>query len=283
MKRGIKAIIAGVIIAVGGIIMLVCALGASGWDIQQVNDWEVETKNFETKITKLKMEVNVGKVIITPGTDKVVVTYEYNDVYQPQIEQNNDVLSIQTAKRHWYQLIQFGFVDAPTMQIEIPQGWLSEMDLILNAGSLQVDTGDWGQLIEVQVNAGAANFGEVTTEIINVDINAGAFNAKKIASNKVDCDISAGAFNCKEIICEQFDCDISAGAVEVGKLDSAKIDLSVSAGGATLSLVGTKTDYNIKVDKSAGSCNVTSQTNVNATRKLDIDVSAGSANIKFAN
>ena len=91
--------------------------------------------------------------------------------------------------------------------------------------------------------------------------------------------MSAGAVNLSQIVTNSFAADLSAGALNVKGLKCDNIDLDLSAGSAKLGIVGKKSDYTIRVDKSAGSCNVSSQTG--GSKRLSVDISAGSATINF--
>ena len=283
MKKSTKtSIITGVIIVVIGVVVLLCAMGMSGWNFKKVNQWQEDTFHSTEIITKLSVKVNWGQVVVNRSeTDNISVKYEFDDRYAPKFEEKDGKLIIETSSKRWYEF-NYWFENAPRMEITVPQNVeLSEIHLTLNAGTVQLGDGDWGKLFDVELNAGTISVGNVSVEEMYVELNAGAFDAKTIASDNVTCNISAGAFNAKEIVSRQFECDVSAGAANVKKLDAYKIKVDVSAGSVNLGLVGAKSDYNVRVDKSAGSCNVTSQTNASASRTLSIDVSAGSVDVSF--
>lgn len=286
MNKKVKVIIAGAVIAVVGVVVLLCALGMSGWNVDDVSDWQQDSFSADGAITKLQLKVNVGKVIIKKGdTEKVGITYEYNNRYQPKITESAGVLNVETGRTKWYEFNWFQlnlWVDStPTMEVVVPQNSQPQIDLVLNAGTVELGDGNWGALIDVELNAGAMTVGNVVADQVKIDISAGAFSADKIESSKVTCNMSAGGFDVKEVVCNEFACDISAGGVNVKKLDSRAVKVDVSAGSANLGLAGTQSDYNVRVDKSAGSCNVSSQTNASATRTLFIDISAGSVTVTF--
>ena len=283
MKKSTKtSIVTGVIIVVIGVVVWLCAMGMAGWNFKQVNEWREKTYYASADITKLNIKVNWGYVVINRSdTGGVSVKYEFDDRYAPNFEEKDGKLIIETSSKRWYEF-SYWFQNAPRLEITVPQDAdLSEIRLTLNAGTVQLGDGDWGKLIDVELNAGTISVGNVTVDDLNVDVNAGAFDAKNLDCDSVTCNIRAGAFNAKEIICRQFECDLNAGAANVKRLCAYKIKVDVSAGGVDLGLVGPKSSYNVRVDKSAGSCNVTSQTNASATRTLDIDVSAGSCNVTF--
>lgn len=284
MKKSTKSsIIAGVVIVVIGVAVLLCALGMSGWNFRGVKNWETDTVTYEKPISKLEIKVNYGQVVIKQGLVEVTtVNYEYDEKHRPEIAVNDDgLLKIHTAEKKWHE-INYWFEDAPSIEVTLPvQSDLAIVDLVLNAGTVEFGDGDWGATVCVEVNAGAVSLGDVSMRDLRLQVNAGALNAGKIQSQKVTCDLNAGAFSVKEITCSAFECDVSAGAAEVKKLDSSTVKLDVSAGSATLGLVGAQSDYRVSVDKSAGSCNVSSQMNASATRTLTVDISAGSVDVTF--
>ena len=281
-KKTIKVIIAGVIIAVGGVIMVLCALGATGWNFNHTNNWQEDTRTFDAPISKIDLQVNCGQVILKRAeTDKITITYQYDEIYQPSIGMNNGVLQIETPERRWYDVVQIGVWDAPDMLIEIPQNCEPQLDLKLNAGTLQVDSGRFAKSISVKINAGTLTLGDVVTETFEVKLNAGKFDAVKITCENAECKLNAGALDVAEIVCQTFDCKLNAGAANVSRLDSVSTSLRLSAGSVNVKMVGAQSDYNISVDKSAGSCNLSGHTNASATRTLTVNLSAGSANVRF--
>lgn len=283
-KRNVRVIITGIIVAVIGVIVLLVALGASGWNWERVNNWQEATQEFDSKINKLKIDVSAGKVIIKRGKSNVTnVTYSYNEQYKPEIVLNDGgVLTVKTVDKHWYDF-RYWFTDAPIIEIAIPEKCEPEMNVSINAGTVEIGDGEWNALINVKLNAGAVSIGDVVVENLNIEINAGAVQAGKIQAESVTCRIKAGAFDAKKITCKEFECNISAGAANVKKLDSSQIRLDVSAGSVELGLVDSKLNYRIDVEKSAGSCNVTTQTVTTAERYLKIDISAGSVEVTFDN
>ena len=264
MKRFAKAIIAGVVIAAIGVVVLICALGAGSWDFSRADNWEQETFVSDTNFKTLSIEADAGKVFVKRGsTNAVVVNYDYNDKYQPKIEEKGETLRIETGTRKWYDSNNW-FNDAPSIEILVNETFSPEIKLELNAGTVEIGDGDWGTLINVELNAGTVSLGDVVVDQIYLDVNAGAFKADKIES-------------------VVFSCTISAGSAYVKKLDSKNTTVDVSAGSIKLDAVGSKQDYNIIADKSAGSCNVVSQSVPGAVRFIKVDVSAGSVKINFDN
>lgn len=246
MKRVKKAVIAGVIIAVVGAVVFLGAMGATGWDFSKIDNWEQDTYTANAVVSKLDVDVSAGKVVINRGdVEAVTVKYDYNEEYKPEIVQNGSVLKIQTPKKKNWIEFNFWFSKAPTTEITLPKDAVfAEFDLTLNAGSVI--------------------FGDVKADTVKVEINAGSFKATSVECNKITC-------------------DINAGSAKISSLRCNSIDLDVSAGSANIEVAGAMSEYNISVDKSAGSCNVSSQTGTDPHKQIKVDVSAGSVTLTFDN
>ena len=283
MKKSTKtSIITGVIIVVIGVIVLLCALGVSGGTLNFGEDWEQETFRSFTPFTKIIIKASTGKVVLKPESrDCIDVNYDYNDRYKPSFEEKGDTLLIETGERKWYD-VNGWFHDAPTMEILIPMQLKADVFVELNAGALEIFSGNWGPLIDIELNAGAITVGNVVVDQFNVDVNAGALQIKKLQCKSFNCDISAGGFDADEITCDKFEAQISAGALDVKKLDGERIHLNVSAGSAELGLVGAKSEYSVTVFKSAGSCNVSdTRGGTGFSHFIYIYISAGSVDVSF--
>ena len=83
------------------------------------------------------------------------------------------------------------------------------------------------------------------------------------------------------------DIDISAGDIDIKKLTSDDIEFDISAGDLYINIIGSKSDYNIKIDESAGSCYIDGKKvhddyeTDGGSKRLDGDISAGKATITF--
>ena len=284
MKKSTKtSIIVGVVIVVIGVIVLLCAFGVSGWSLKFQEEWEQETfRSFEW-YSKIEIKASAGKVVLKPEPkDCIEIKYDFNDMYTPSFEEKGDTLCIKTGDNiKWYDINSW-FKNAPTMEISVPLRMKGEIFVELNAGALELCSGNWGPLVDIKLNAGALSVGEVVVDQFNVDVNAGALQIKKVQCSLFNCDISAGGLEADEITCDKFEGKISAGALEVKKLDGERINLNVSAGAAELGLVGAQREYSVTVFKNAGNCNVTStRGGADFTHVLFIYLSAGSVNVSF--
>lgn len=260
MKAIIKAIIAGSVIIGIGLILFIAGLGLNGWKFMP--EFEMEQYIAEGEVTELRIDNAVGNVKTEfYDGDKVTVDYPVSDRYVMRIEKSAGVLMLNGLnKRHWY---NFSFLPStlPETVVKIPQGAVLKLDVKVNAGSVKLAEGRYKET-SVKMNAGSIHANGISCPAFKCEVNAGAISIKSLESESFDCKLNAGSFNAEQVVCPQ-------------------IRLKVNAGSAGLKVRGTKEEYTISVDKSAGSCNLTSQTGTDEKKKIDIDLSAGSVNVSF--
>lgn len=260
MKAVIKAIIGGSVIIGIGLIILMIALALNGWKFMPEFDTEHFTADGE--IFELKIENGIGgiKTEFYDG-DKITVDYPVSNRYSSSIEEKDGVLTVKGLnKRHWY---NFTFLpnDLPVTLVKIPQNTVLKIDAKVNAGKVELAAGEYSE-VEIQVNAGSLTAHGVTCSQFKGEVNAGSISVKSLESASLDCKVSAGSFHADRVSCPL-------------------VRVKVSAGSANLTVAGNKADYTVLVDKSAGSCNVTSQVGSDPNKKIDIEVSAGSVSVSF--
>lgn len=260
MKAIIKAIIAGSVIIGVGLIILIIALALNDWKFMPKFDMAQFTSEGEIK--ELRIDNAVGNVKTEfYGGDKVTVDYPVSNRYSMTIEEKEGVLTVNGLnKNHWY---NFTFLPAtlPETLVKIPQNTVLKLAVTVNAGKVELAAGDYSGA-EVTVNAGSLTAHGVTCPEFKCEVNAGSVSIKALESASLDCKVKAGSFNAERVTCPV-------------------IRVNVSAGSAGLTVQGKREDYGIRVEKSAGSCNVTSQTGTDPNKKIDIDVSAGSVSVSF--
>lgn len=260
MKAIIKAIIAGSVIIGVGLIILIIALALNGWKFMPKFDMAQFTA--EGEIHELKIDNAVGnvKTQFYEG-DKITVEYPVSERYSASVEEKEGVLTVSGLnKKHWY---NFTFLPAtlPETFVKIPLGTVLKLDVTVNAGKVELAAGEY-EKAQFTVNAGSLTALGITCPELKCEVNAGSISVKSLESASLDCKVKAGSFHADRVECPLVQVDVSAGS-------------------ASLTVAGSREEYTILVDKSAGSCNVASQTGTDSNKKIDVDVSAGSVNVSF--
>lgn len=262
MSKSIKvALILGAILIGIGLIIVLSAGFASGWHISEI-EWEsnVYTSESDAQITDIDLEFSAGtlKVEFYDG-DVIRVEYPHNRRFTTTFSVSGGTLHIETTPIRWFGGIMW-YDKIPQTKMYIPQNMILGLKLKINAGT---------------VSFGAGTFGNV-----NVKLNAGSMSMEYVKCNKFDVEIGAGTLNAKHVVSNSFKADLSAGSLNVTALQCADIDLDLSAGSTKIGIVGKKSDYTIRTNVSAGSCNVSNQNG--DSKRLTVDVSAGSVIVEFA-
>ena len=207
---------------------------------------------------KFKVEYEMQTFISKESNDALALEISAGSVKVEYFDGENFEIAYPTSYRHGYNVsegngkitvtpkrtfgIWFGWNRIPEMTVKIPRGKIIDFSFDMSAGSARIAEGNF---------------------------------------RTFDFDMSAGSASVGNVRCDRFTADISAGSLSVGGIECDNINLDLSAGSANLTVNGAKTDYNITVDKSAGSCNVGGQQGAVAGKVIDIDISAGSVNVRF--
>ena len=260
MKAIIKAIIAGSVIIGIGLVVLIVALALNGWKFMP--QFDMTQYSSEEEISELRIYNSVGSVRTEfYDGDKVVVDYPVSDRYTMTVEEREGVLTVNGLnKNHWY---NFTFLPSslPQTIVKIPHGVVLKLAITVNAGKVDLAAGEYAES-SVTVNAGGLSALGMTCPALKCEVNAGSVWIRSIESASFDCRVKAGSFSAERIGCPQ-------------------IKVNVSAGSAGMTVSGKREEYTIFADKNAGSCNVANQTGTDPSKKIDIDVSAGSVNLSF--
>ncbi|MDE5755887.1 MAG: DUF4097 domain-containing protein [Clostridia bacterium] len=279
MKGFIKMIIAGSVILGIGIVVLVFALGLNHWQLDE--DYEMKDYECAEENTTLDIDFSAGTLDINYyDGDKIKIEYPESETWTASISEVNGTLSFATEhKRKWNNFSNW-FSKIPTTKIWIPQGDIMNVDLNMNAGTVKLADGGYGNL-DITMNAGTFSTGEVDCKKLSVKLNAGTISAQKIDSvEEASIKMNAGSINIHYLVCPSIVSKLSAGSLNISKLQTASVDVNLSAGSVKLVMTGAKSDYDIDVDKSAGSCNISNQ---RGTKGMSIKagISAGSLTVKF--
>ncbi|MDE7348077.1 MAG: DUF4097 domain-containing protein [Clostridia bacterium] len=278
MKGFIKVMIAGAVILVVGIVILVIALGVHGWQFD--GDYEMKYYECAEQNTTLNIDFSAGTLEINYyDGEKIKIEYPENKVLTSTISESNGTLSFSTTtKRKWNVFNWFSKI--PEAKIWIPQGDIMNIHLDMNAGTTKFADGEYGDFI-IGMNAGTLQIGDVACKKLAVELSAGTLSMKNMVSAEdVRLDLSAGTLNIQSLVCPSLIGNVNAGTANISRLNTSSVDVDVSAGTVRLGMVGAKSDYNVAVKKSAGSCNVSNQSGA-TDKRIKANISAGTLSVSF--
>lgn len=284
MKAWVKGIIAGAVIAAIGVIVLIAGLYMNGWKYPTVEyNFEMLTYSSENADVKgLLLDVDLGpvKTEFYEG-DTVSVEYPVCDVFSYSVTENNGTLEVKTDRKkfnwHWF---SWQTVNIPTLTVKLPENKIYDLQILLDAGSVTVSDGTYGN-IKMNIDAGTFNCGNIMCGDFNIDLDARYAESGNVICDGFSANVDAGTITAKAVSANNMTCELDAGLMEINNIRCAFTSVKVSAGKLAAGFEGGRTEYNINVNKSAGSCNV--ETQVGSTDKtINLRISAGKAELNFA-
>ena len=271
MSKTMKHVAIGIAIIIIGVAVLVVGLGLNGWQYAYADDYEMHTETVEGYFGALEIDVGVGDIEVRyDSVTELTVEYPTSEHIDAELKlYENDKVTF-TSKLNWFvqwDFFRWNFSSIPKTVIKIPRYSNVILKMKLSAGKATVMEGYYKN-IDVDMSAGSVKFdGEIICDNFNVSL-------------------SAGKLDITEVFCKSFKADVSAGAINVNSLSCSNIDFDVSAGSVNATVWGHKSNYNIEVEKSAGSCNLSPQTvtdDIVFDHLIRVKVSAGSVNVNFKN
>lgn len=248
----------GIITVIVGIVLVIIGGTLGNANVKYTDEFF----SSEGTVERLELDVAAGSAEVQfYDGDGVEISYQAHPKYGFTASQSGGTVKLGHSRGGWFNWGWSWGRKAPTATVKIPYTLAVELDIDIGAGSVKVQSGEFRKL--------------------TIDVSAGELSMGEIVCPTAKCHVSAGSVKLEGLTCESTDCHVSAGSVEFSKVSCPVIDLDVSAGLIKLGMLGNKEEYTILVDKSAGSCNVSSQQGTDAGKKIDIDVSAGSIEVNF--
>lgn len=283
MKGFVKLLIAGGVILCIGVIILIIGLAANGWQWGINVDFEQKEYIAESTVEAYDIRVAAGTVRVE-FTDSPTVSVSYPDSkdFGYEVTEQDGKLTIAYNKTSNVFLGWFMPINIPDTVIKMPYGAAADTEIRVDAGKLILADGGYGD-IDATLNAGAIQTGVTECDKLNIKINAGSAKLSSVTAQNLGIEVNAGAITVDNAECDRLTVDVSAGGATVSRAKCDDISVDVSAGSATLGVDGAEAEYNISVNRSAGHCNRSSQIGSNPSKRVTVDISAGSAEINFSN
>lgn len=261
MKAWKITLIIGIIVLAVGLALFITGLGLNGWKFKV--EYELKTFNSTEDDTALDLRMSAGTMNVQfYEGDSVEVVYPVSYARGFEVTERAGTVKVSSFNRHIFNW--FGWNNIPAVTVKIPQGKVMDLKMKISAGEADIASGAYGDT--------------------NIDMSAGLISVGEIVCRNFRADLSAGKITVNSVTCAALDVDLSAGTATVNNAVSNDIDINLSAGSVYMTVKGDKSEYAITVDKSAGSCNLTSQSPAQSTaqvKRIDVDLSAGSVEVKF--
>ena len=189
-----------------------------------------------------KLDKNVVNVYLTDNEYKA-----YLDLNAGKFNVNDD-LSFKSLDLD----VSAGKFTASTLTVE------NDSDIYISAGDIEISNLVIGGNSILKVSAGDLVVNNITVDgSASFKVSAGDMtigNATVTGDSTLN--VSAGDMNFNELKTNKLEAKISAGDIDIAKVETDDIKFNISAGDISMKIVGSIDEFNIDIDKSAGSCNL---------------------------
>lgn len=292
MKRFFIAI--GILLVIAGVVIVLVVGGSGGFEnIKDGFRPDLSSADVCEKIPfdaegLRRLEISTSSYTVYlryTDEDEICVRYvsDKPEGVSIDITHSTEIVSITETDGDWSFANLFGGFSFRRrfLVVELPkQASFENVDVTLkiNAGSCFCEDITVGNL-SVSVDAGSTMISGVQAALIKSETDGGSINIVDTTATVIQADVDAGSLRC-EATCASLLLSSNAGSINF-KSNADRIDVESNAGSVNGTVLGSKNDYNIDVDVSAGSSNISSCRNEHATKSLSAEVNAGSLKIWF--
>ncbi len=224
---------------------------------------ELKTYPVNGEIRNLEIEVNAADLRIKEGE---AFSVESN-LKNLKVEEKNGHLTVKDTTKN--SLWGSGSYKDPVLTIYVPKGTVFEnIDLTTSAGRLTVDT--------------------LSAESIFLELGAGEVTIEKlIATRYADIDGGAGQVTVKGGTLNGLDIDMGVGELNLTSALSGDCRLDMGVGESNITLIGSKEDYRLDIEKGIGSISVDGKdlsdygSSGNGACRVEISGGIGAINVRF--
>lgn len=293
-----KVMIAGIVIAIIGVIVLIAAIGMNGWKV--FAEYEIKEFKCGQEINTFNLDFEAG-VIKTEFYDGEFITIEYPECsnLKTVIAMDKDVLSFTTNYKFKFFQFRNLFQKMPDTVVKVPKNSVLNLNLKVNAGVVDIASGNYGN-VNVELNAGVMNFDNINCDKYDTKINAGSIKVQNIKTGdstikmnagdikfshieteNLEFTVNAGNIELKDLNCNSIKAKLNAGGISVEKAICKNVYYDINAGKINMNISGKKEEYNIQVQMDSGKCNLQNQIGSDASKIIVLDIDSGKANINF--
>lgn len=225
-----------------------------------------KTKNFEEtyqNIEEIKIDGIISNITIKSGNVFKVTAQNVGTKFSSNIEHNT--LKIEEnqnifPKNNW----------EGNIIITVPK------DTLLN--KLSIDTG-----------ASQVTIQDIYANILDMDNGAGILTITNSKFNKADIDGGAGKISINSSTLNNLDMDTGVGEIEIEAIITGNSEIDCGVGEVNITLLGTKEDYSITIEKGIGNIKIDNENQANdstygsGNNKLKLEGGVGNISLNFKN
>lgn len=150
------------------------------------------------------------------------------------------------------------------------------------SGGISIENSNIYELLDTKCSSGDISIKSVTVkEGARLSTTSGTRYMEDVSAQYLECDGSSGALKAVNVtVLYSFSSSTSSGSVTLDRVETGNsIKITASSGDVRGTIVGNEDDFNISIDTSSGSSNLSDSSDGN--KNLTISTTSGSVNIDF--
>ncbi|MGN0452178.1 MAG: DUF4097 family beta strand repeat-containing protein [Ruminococcus sp.] len=222
---------------------------------------EMQVYRIDDEISSLSLELSAAKLKISTA-DEFSVESNHNYI---SVNTENGKLCINETKKLFSE-----YPKGITVNIYVPDG--------LTFDDAKIETG-----------AGAVRIDALSSDVLDISLGAGETKIKNLTANsRADIDGGAGALTIDGGLLRNLDLDMGVGKLTLKSRVEGESSIDCGVGEIELTLLGSREDYQIELDKGIGEAKLDKETMRDDSvygfgrNRIDIDGGIGAINIEFS-
>lgn len=257
------------------------------FDGNRVGAGETEKTDYlASDVQNIDIEIGGSNLFILESEDEYFQIARDSDARAVKYQMKNGTFKLYSERSfRWWNGRQ------GTIYLYLPKGMsLDSIDLEIGAGTLESIALE-ADKIDVEADAGEIVIESLRGNEIDVAANAGTLEIKEITAQSLSAETGAGSITIRNFSAEDADLNASAGSLAVEGKIGRNADFECGAGSISVTLQGTETDYDYRLECAMGEINLNGEEYSGLSREkdiknggkgtIDVECSVGSIEIRF--
>lgn len=194
-KKIISTVIFSATAMIVGIILILSAFAAAGFDYNALNGQNIVHEQFTVE-EEIFGEIEIDsdtvdvEIIIDPEADKTYVDFYQDASVLRNVKHENGKLTVESGDRPWYKNIGI-FWGRERLTVTLPTPAQGKVNIETDTGDVKIDLLA-PESISVSTDTGDVSFGTVTSDVINIETDTGDVSCGTVNSDGINIETDTG-------------------------------------------------------------------------------------------
>ena len=234
-KKIISTVIFSATAMIVGIILILSAFAAAGFDYNAFNGKNIVHEQFTVE-EEIFGEIEIDsdtvdvEIIIDPEADKTYVDFYQDASVLRNVKHENGKLTVESGDRPWYKNIGI-FWGRERLTVTLPTPAQGKVNIETDTGDVKIDLLA-PESISVSTDTGDVSFGTVTSDVINIETDTGDVSLRGTSVTGVlSVSVKTGDVMINSVTASSLRIESTTGDVEIAKtITTAKMSIATDTG-----------------------------------------------------